>query len=120
MYIVRQQDVPGSLAARGQGGLSLDAEWNSTFSRLDSAGAPRDELLDYVPNNIAWVYEATQWNNSWSFECQETPNTPIKLHDTGDCTNTSSELPDLDHAFGGHTGTPPTTLSKATMTVQIT
>ena len=100
-YIVAELDVPGLLASRHHNGMSLaNVEWDITYTRLEKASFPKDQLLDYLPDNsVDWIYESQQWNSSWLFDCKRYPNTPIKLKDSGNCTNVFTELPGLEQAF---------------------
>lgn len=99
--IVVKQDVPGLLASRNFNGMSFaNVEWNLTYTRLEDAGFPKDQLLDYLPDNsIDWVFEPAQWNNSWSLECKRTPKTPVELYDSGNCRQLTSEIPNLERIF---------------------
>ena len=57
------------------------------YTRLESAGSPRNDLLDYIPpNDLAWVFVPAGWNNTCSFERQSTPQKLVKLHDSGNRT----------------------------------
>lgn len=58
-------------------------ERNETIQRLNKAGFPLDQLLDFVPDNsVDWKYDASQWNSTWSADCELTPDTPISLNVT--------------------------------------
>jgi hypothetical protein len=96
--IISELGVAGSLVTRQHNSMGYaQVEWNLTYSRLDKAGFPDDQLLDFVPDNqIDWTYEPTQWNNTWSFKCKQTPQTPIDMYDSGNCTEYRYELPNMD------------------------
>jgi hypothetical protein len=100
-HVISDKDVPGFLASRQHNGMGYaNVEWNRTYARLDEASFPRDQLFDFLPDNsIHWTYEAAEWNNSWSLDCKSTPQTPIMLHDTGNCTGLRYEIPNLKEAF---------------------
>lgn len=95
--VIRDMDVPGLLPSRYVNGIDYaNVEWNLTYSRLDKAGFPLDQLLDYLPDNaVDWSFDATQWNSSWSLECQSTPKTVISLETTGQCESIWYEMPGL-------------------------
>jgi hypothetical protein len=77
--------------------LNAPVLWNETFTSLDRAGFPYDQLLDYLPDTwIPWVYKAEEWNSSWVMSCKHTDSTPITLYDTGNCTTTYDEVPGLE------------------------
>jgi hypothetical protein len=77
--------------------LNAPVLWNETFTSLDRAGFPYDQLLDYLPDTlIPWVYKAEEWNSSWVMSCKHTDSTRITLYDTGNCTATYDEVPGLD------------------------
>jgi hypothetical protein len=96
--IISELEVAGSLVTHDHNGMGdASVEWNLTYSRLDEAGFPNDQLLDFLPDNsIDWAYDASQWNNTWSFQCEQFPQRSLKMHATGNCTKMSSELPDLE------------------------
>ena len=99
--IISKQDVPGLLATRNFNGMSYaNVEWNLTYTRLDDAGFPKDQLLDFLADNSHdWVFEPAEWNNSWSLECNQIPETPVKLYDSGNCSSLRSEIPNLNRIF---------------------
>jgi hypothetical protein len=92
------KEITGLLTTRSHDSI-LDAPmlWNETFTSLDRAGFPYDQLLDYLPDNlIPWVYKSEEWNSSWTMNCKHTDSTPITLYDTGNCTSMYSEIPGLE------------------------
>ena len=97
-HVLHEEDVSGFLASRHHNGMGYaNVEWNLTYDRLEAANFPRDQLLDFLPRNaIHWVFDPLQWNNSWSFDCTGTPQTPIVLHITDNCTKVSSEVAGLN------------------------
>jgi hypothetical protein len=96
--IISQLDVAGSLVTRQHNGMgNANVEWNLTYDRLNQAEFPNDQLLDFLPDNLVdWTYDASQWNNTWSFECEQSPQRTLKMHASGNCTKMSSELPELE------------------------
>lgn len=71
--------------------------WNATFTSLDRARFPHDQLLDYVPDStVDWRYRAEEWNSSWSFNCLPTYETAVSLEDVSNCTGVMpDEIPGL-------------------------
>ncbi|KAK7432038.1 hypothetical protein QQZ08_001328 [Neonectria magnoliae] len=62
------------------GMVSGNVLWNTTMTRLDAAGFPHDMLLDYLPSNdITWVYRQSEWNSTWSVDCQRTNQTVLDI-----------------------------------------
>jgi hypothetical protein len=60
-------------------------KWNNTIERLNSAGFPLNQLPDFLPDvHVDWKYEESQWNSSWSADCQWTDQTAIELEAAGD------------------------------------
>lgn len=101
--VIREQLVTGFLASSAWTYEGMDfatAEWNRTYPRLDKAHVPLNQLLDFLPDNdIDWLFDSTQWNNSWTMDCANTPTTARKLEATGNCNSTFDELPGLATAF---------------------
>lgn len=104
--VVRPQDVPGHLAKRSVSEVLHETNaWDKTYRRLDEAQFPRDQLIDYLPDNdIEWHFDVKQWNNSWRLDCDRTPQTNIVLESTPDCNSTRPGIFGLDEAFSftGH------------------
>ncbi|KAL6252596.1 hypothetical protein RBB50_000315 [Rhinocladiella similis] len=77
--------------------ISTPVMWNATFTSLDRAGFPHDQLLDYVPDStVDWRYQAEEWNSSWSFDCLPTYETAVELEAIGNCTGVMpDEIPGL-------------------------
>lgn len=100
-HIIIQQEVPGLLASRQHNGMGYaNVEWNLTYSRLDRAGFPEDQLLDFLPSNeVEWVYRENEFNNSWSFNCRQTPQTFIDLYVTDNCTGFVYEIPNINQVI---------------------
>jgi hypothetical protein len=75
--------------------------WNTTIERLKYAQFPPDQLLDFLPDNkLEWVYQASEWNSTWSASCKYTENTPIDLVTTGNYTeDLIDEIPQLLSVF---------------------
>lgn len=98
---VRSGVVPGFLASRQHNGIGYAVvEWNLTYARLDEAGYPLDQLIDYLPDNpVEWKFDASEWNSSWNMDCQKTPQTTIQLEAIGNCSNLRAEVPGLAQAF---------------------
>ncbi|KPI40522.1 uncharacterized protein AB675_7631 [Cyphellophora attinorum] len=97
-YEVSRQAVSGYLADRLSGGMSAaNVEWNETYYRLDQAGFPLNQLLDFLPaNDLNWKFDSTQWNNSWTMSCQSSGPASVALATTGYCGNSIvSEIPAL-------------------------
>lgn len=100
--IIREQDVTGLLATRFHGGIdNANVGWNLTHSRLNQADFPLNQLLDYLPDNsVNWAYDASQWNSSWTLECELFPQTSVALETVGNCTqDLVDEVPSLDAVF---------------------
>ena len=97
-YEVREQQLDGYLADRLSASMGFaNVQWNQTYSRLDEAGFPLDQLLDYLPaDDVNWKYDQAQWNNSWTMICQITPETSMTLETTGYCSDSiATEIPAL-------------------------
>jgi hypothetical protein len=92
---ISQVQVQSSLASVEHDSIGYaNVEWNRIQSSLDVAGFPYDQLLDVLPDtSTPWIYDKSEWNSTWSMNCQSTPFTPITLYDTGNCT-----LPKSQHA----------------------
>ncbi|KIW11244.1 hypothetical protein PV08_10544 [Exophiala spinifera] len=91
-------EISGSVAWRFHDCIiSAPVTWNATFTSLDRARFPHDQLLDFVPDTtVDWRYRAEEWNSSWSFDCLPTHETAIDLEDVGNCTsNMPDEIPGL-------------------------
>ena len=99
--VAKSQDVQGYIASRGMNDLILnDLEWTRVWNRLDKAGFPHDQLLDYLPDiTTDWRYEADQWNSSWHLSCENTPSTPMTIRSVADCSSFYTTFPDLEPAF---------------------
>jgi len=101
---VRHTPVSGWLATTNHSSMgNAFVRWNATIERLKAAEFPRDQLLDYLPNNqIDWTYRESEWNSSWLSSCQWTDRTPIALTATGNYTSSGdifSEVPSMKTAF---------------------
>lgn len=101
-YVVKQVSTPGYLATKDfNSRLYANVDWNETYSALEKANFPQDQLLDYMPHtNLTWNFRANEWNNSWTMQCQKTNITPIAVVDSGVCGNLSVELPATNQFFG--------------------
>lgn len=83
------QSVQGRLATRS---LSCDVNdivrWQEVYQSLESADFPLDRLLDFLPGNTTdWVYNAVEWNETYSMACNFTPQTTVQLNATGNYVN---------------------------------
>ncbi|KAK0632647.1 hypothetical protein B0T14DRAFT_39695 [Immersiella caudata] len=94
---IQQTLVPGTLASTDHSGIGgALVKWNATIDRLNSAGFPTDQLIDFLPDNrIDWKFSETEWNNSWSASCKWTERTPIELYMTGNTSNTGHLFDEL-------------------------
>ena len=90
---ISQVQVQSSLASVEHNSIGYAVvEWNHIQSSLDVAGFPYDQLLDVLPDtSTPWIYDKSEWNSTWSMNCQSTPFTPITLYDTGNCTLPKSQ-----------------------------
>jgi len=62
-------------------------QWNNTVERLNSAGFPYNQLLDFLPDlDLDWKYRESEWNSSWAASCEWTDRAPIQLEATGNHT----------------------------------
>jgi hypothetical protein len=68
----REQMVGGRLMTREHSTLSgAVVSVTNRVHALDNAGAPYDEVFDFIPDDeSAWVFKAKQWNNSWKGSCE--------------------------------------------------
>ncbi|EXJ68065.1 uncharacterized protein A1O5_08680 [Cladophialophora psammophila CBS 110553] len=94
---VLPQNISGTIAMRHYVAiLNAPVLWNETFTSLDQADFPHDQLLDYLPDpTIPWTYDRREWNSTWSLDCKSTERTAITLEDTGNCDYILDELPGL-------------------------
>ncbi|KIW35321.1 uncharacterized protein PV07_02023 [Cladophialophora immunda] len=99
--VVYPANLTGTLAVRGLGGVEYaNVDINMTMARLNSAGFPYDQLLDYLPDlNHNWTYIPDEWNSSWSMQCKQTPKTVLKAYATNDCTSFWTNVPAFETAF---------------------
>ena len=69
--IMQQSTAIGCLVTREHTVLSgAIVNVSSQVNILNRANAPLNELFDFVPNeDVTWVYEVSQWNNTWCGEC---------------------------------------------------
>ena len=96
------RDVHGLMANQLHGGISHEAVlWNDTWTSLDRADFPRNQILDYLPpSTVHWQYLATQWNSSWSMSCDKTEVTPIDLYIVNEnCTTMNTAIPAMANIF---------------------
>jgi hypothetical protein len=71
------------------------------WDRLDNAGFPKDQLLDYLPDiSVNWEYVEQDWNSTWAADCDFTDKTEIQLTGTG-VSNATNNLPLLFEQFDG-------------------
>ncbi len=86
---IRQANVSGWLPTTTVLAVpGMVVQWTTTMERLDSAGFPHDQLLDFFPDvGTDWKYRASEWNSSWSASCQWTDQTVIQLNATGNSTD---------------------------------
>lgn len=75
--------------------------WNQTIDRFIKAELPLDQTVDWLPDNrVDWVYNPTEWNSSWSAECQYTEETPITLFSSGNNTgDVFEDVPGVEAAL---------------------
>ncbi|KAK6387642.1 hypothetical protein LTS17_000911 [Exophiala oligosperma] len=95
---IKPLEISGSVAWRFHDCIiSTPVTWNATFTSLDRARFPHDQLLDYVPDStVDWRYRAEEWNSSWSFNCLPTYETAVSLEDVSNCTGVMpDEIPGL-------------------------
>lgn len=97
-FVIRDTKVPVAMATNDHRNvLSALVQWNSTINRLNDAGFPYTELLDFLPDNgVDWQYKSSQWNSSWKMSCEYTPLTefPVKAEWTIPET-VLDEIPDV-------------------------
>jgi hypothetical protein len=79
---IQKSDLEVRQTVKGSGGdanlLAANVFWNDTITSLDSAGFPKNQLLDYLPPFTApWTYIAHEWNPTWSMTCEYTPETDL-------------------------------------------
>jgi hypothetical protein len=73
--------------------LNANVAWNETQMSLDRAGFPNDQLLDWLPDpSVRWKYVPSEWNSTWSAECNYTALTPIELTATGNHTEVNGSI----------------------------
>ncbi|CAG7565983.1 unnamed protein product [Fusarium equiseti] len=81
-FVIRDTKVPVAMATIDHTNImSALVQWNSTINRLNDAGFPYTELLDFLPENgVDWQYRSSEWNSSWKMSCKYTPLTefPVK------------------------------------------
>src|SRR6202000_3342115 len=96
--------LTGKLAMRGLGDVEYaNVDINMTIARLNAAGFPYDQLLDYLPDlNHNWTFVPDEWNSSWSMQCTQTPKTMLKAYATNNCTSRWTNVPALDTVFPTH------------------
>jgi hypothetical protein len=84
-------DINGTLVTKDFNSMAnAQVEWNLTQSRLDEAGFPKDQLLDFMPDTShSWMYRPEEWNNSWTMTCEYADETPIHnmFVSTDDCSD---------------------------------
>ncbi|KAG7406232.1 hypothetical protein Forpe1208_v014439 [Fusarium oxysporum f. sp. rapae] len=76
-------------------------KWNLTINRLNTAGFPYTELLDFLPDtSVDWQYDASQWNSSWKMSCEYIPLTELPIRaEWVTSTNILDQIPDIRSAF---------------------
>jgi hypothetical protein len=83
-FEVSEEAVSGWMATsdhEAMGGALV--QWNNTIERLNTAGFPLDQLLDFLPDiRVDWKHDEAQWKSSWAASCQWTDKTPIELNVT--------------------------------------
>lgn len=69
--VMRQSVATGRLVTNDHTVLSgAVVNVTSRVNILNRANSPLNELFDFVPNeDVTWVYEVSQWNNTWHGEC---------------------------------------------------
>lgn len=94
---ISSDDVPGKITWRRHDSiLGASVIWNTTFFSLDNANFPYDQLLDQLPDpTIDWVFDAREWNSSWTLGCNSTELSQLELEDVGNCTSILDEIPGL-------------------------
>lgn len=76
------------------------ARWNSTKQRLESAGVPLTELLDFLPDvQLEWQYRADEWNSSWEMSCEYTPQTEIPVTVSNSSADWWDQIVDVRAAY---------------------
>ncbi|CEI70861.1 unnamed protein product [Fusarium venenatum] len=101
-FVIRDTEVPGAMATIDHTNVrSALVKWNSTINRLDAAGFPYTEMLDFLPDNgVDWQYKSSEWNSSWKMSCEYTPLTefPVKAEWTIPAM-ILDEIPDVRLAY---------------------
>src|SRR5882762_2943896 len=79
--VMRPSTVSGRLVSNEHAFLSgAVVNITSRVDILNRANAPLTELFDFVPNeDVSWVYEASQWNNTWRGECRYAKHLAVDL-----------------------------------------
>jgi hypothetical protein len=84
--VVRRTDVSGRLAQERIPQLTgLNERVTERAQALERAGAPHDQLFDFMPDDyINWVYVPEEWNNSWKGQCvfHKYPAVDLVVHST--------------------------------------
>ncbi|KAK3315640.1 hypothetical protein B0H66DRAFT_628872 [Apodospora peruviana] len=94
---------------------SAQVKWNNTIDRLNSAGFPLDQLLDFLPDvRVDWRYRPAHWNSTWTASCQFTDRTQIALNSTGNYTEPIlDEIPAMASVFPPRVLTPGHTITSS-------
>jgi hypothetical protein len=72
--VLQTVKTPGS----SQNLLDAMVLWNNTIQSLDQASFPDSQLLDYLPpSTVNWTYVASEWNPTWTMECNYTSETVL-------------------------------------------
>lgn len=96
--VTRALQVNGSLAERATRNIGhADVDTNITMTALKEAKWPLTRLVEFLPNSeYNWDYIPEQWNGSWTVSCSYNRSVQISgARSTGDCTNLTTEVPQL-------------------------
>lgn len=79
--VVRDALVQGRLVTNEHTSVSgASARVSARVDALKRANAPLDELFDFVPgDDSAWIYKASQWNNTWKGSCSFAKHEAVEL-----------------------------------------
>jgi len=95
--IIAKKDIDGLLALAYHNSIgNAMVEWNLTYTSLDRARFPENQLLDFLPDTSThWIYKAEEWNSTWSMDCTYAGPIQISLETTGNCDHLYAEVPGL-------------------------
>lgn len=96
----RDHEILQAVSSSGQYGNLLEEGvlWNETWSALEMANFPFNQLLDKVPASTPdpWIYVEEEWDPTWTMDCNYTDEVILQ---NVSASNTTSTILDPMNAF---------------------